>query len=147
MCGLPLHLGSDPRLQGARQIGRIVAFHKGFARAGTVKTVMFGDQGAPDVTAVPLHALHGLKPVVLTGMAERGWARNNPLSDTVGGGAHGREQLSPFPPTAQPTSGESRKREAHKSHGEDCRSKPHGANLLPAGLNATAPAEVEHRRS
>ena len=46
--------------QSARQIGRIGAFHKGFARAGTVKTVMFSDQGAPDVTAIPLHALHGL---------------------------------------------------------------------------------------
>src|SRR5829696_8755174 len=92
---LPPHLGSDPRLDRARQIGCISAFHKGFAGAGTEKTVMFSDEAAAEAFTLLRHTLHGFEPVLLAGMTKRGRARSYPLSNAVGGGAYGREQFSP----------------------------------------------------
>src|SRR4051794_17629870 len=67
--------------------------------------------------AVGLDALHGFEPVLLTGVAERGLARSDPLSKAIGGGAHGWEQrlLS----GVAPASGESRKGQAREGRCED----------------------------
>src|SRR5215207_1668081 len=91
---------------------------------------MFGHEAASEAFTLLRHALDGFEPVLLAGVVECNRARNDPLSNAIGGGAHEWEQHLPLSAIAQIISGEGRKGHTHESRREDERSKPHGTHLL-----------------